>query len=258
MRSALLRLHPATWRRRYGDEFEALLEERPLGPFDVADIVIGALDARLRTRGAAASSTIERGLSMSLRIGGYAAIVAGILLTVGLFGTSGLGVELDPAVGMSLFLIGALALLVALAGLSAFQARAHPALTWLAFALPAVGTAIIVIGIVGMAMWDDTEVVAGVSSWYIWIGGIVTVWVGSALFALVTYRTGALSRRAAVILAVGSLLPLLALANSIFGILGTLNGILDIAAWFGFAVGWVAIGLGALRSVDPAAAPTPV
>ena len=38
MRRFLVRLYPADWRARYGDEFEALLEERPLGPFDVADI----------------------------------------------------------------------------------------------------------------------------------------------------------------------------------------------------------------------------
>ena len=48
MRSLLIRCYPARWRDRYGDEFEAILDERPLGPFDVADILLGALDARLR------------------------------------------------------------------------------------------------------------------------------------------------------------------------------------------------------------------
>lgn len=30
----LLRLYPATWRARYEEEFLAVLEERPLSPFD--------------------------------------------------------------------------------------------------------------------------------------------------------------------------------------------------------------------------------
>jgi hypothetical protein len=51
MRAFLIRCYPARWRARYGDEFEAILEERPLGPFDVADILLGAVDAQLRLRG---------------------------------------------------------------------------------------------------------------------------------------------------------------------------------------------------------------
>ncbi len=66
----LLRAYPARWRARYGDEFEALLAERPLGPFDIADILLGALDAQLKLRGLGAASEHRRGFSMSLRIGG--------------------------------------------------------------------------------------------------------------------------------------------------------------------------------------------
>lgn len=46
----LLRLYPAAWRARYEDEFLAVLEARPLSPFDAFDIGLGALDARLRRR----------------------------------------------------------------------------------------------------------------------------------------------------------------------------------------------------------------
>lgn len=42
----LLRLYPRSWRERYGDEFEAVLEQRPLRLRDVMDIVRGGLDAR--------------------------------------------------------------------------------------------------------------------------------------------------------------------------------------------------------------------
>src|SRR3954451_1440112 len=75
----LLRLYPARWRARYGDEFAAVLEERPLGPFDVADVVLGALDAHLHLRGLGAASEHQKGFAMSLRIGGYAAIAGGVL-----------------------------------------------------------------------------------------------------------------------------------------------------------------------------------
>lgn len=44
----LLRLYPATWRRRYGAEFESLLAERPPSLADRIDIVRGAIDAHLR------------------------------------------------------------------------------------------------------------------------------------------------------------------------------------------------------------------
>jgi hypothetical protein len=42
----LLRLYPAAWRERYGDEFAALLEETPLSLHSVCDVLLGALDAR--------------------------------------------------------------------------------------------------------------------------------------------------------------------------------------------------------------------
>jgi hypothetical protein len=43
----LLRLYPRAWRRRYEEEVASLLEERH-SPLDWLDVVLGALDARLR------------------------------------------------------------------------------------------------------------------------------------------------------------------------------------------------------------------
>src|SRR5436189_1397179 len=82
MRSLLIRCYPARWRARYGDEFEAILEERPLGPFDVADILLGALDARLHLRGLGHTSPSAGGIGRAQRAGGYAAVGAGLLWTV--------------------------------------------------------------------------------------------------------------------------------------------------------------------------------
>ena len=47
MRRALLALYPQAWRRRYGDELAALLEDDPPGPRATVDLVRGALMAHL-------------------------------------------------------------------------------------------------------------------------------------------------------------------------------------------------------------------
>ena len=44
---ALIRLYPAWWRRRYGDEYAALLAELPARPGLVIDVVRAAVDAHL-------------------------------------------------------------------------------------------------------------------------------------------------------------------------------------------------------------------
>src|SRR5579859_7427710 len=45
----LLRLYPQRWRRRYGEEFLALLDEVPLTPSALLDILRAAIDAQVRT-----------------------------------------------------------------------------------------------------------------------------------------------------------------------------------------------------------------
>jgi len=46
-RSLLARLYPERWRRRYGDEFRAMLDDEPLSPSLVLDVLAGALGAHL-------------------------------------------------------------------------------------------------------------------------------------------------------------------------------------------------------------------
>jgi hypothetical protein len=237
VRSLLVRCYPAFWRDRYSDEFEAVLAERPLGPFDLVDILLGALDAQLRLRGRGANLAQGRGLSMSLRIGGIAAIVGAALLTIAGFLGSGL-VLVDGLVAGALLVSGLAVLLVALAGLSAFQARAHPRLIWLAFAVTAIGTVASLAGFVG-------NVLVGDASWAVWFVGSMTALAGSALFAVATYRTAVLSRPAAALLGVGSLLPFLGFA---------VNGeALLLPAIICFLLGWFALGLQAIRLDRPTA-----
>jgi hypothetical protein len=248
MTRLLLRLYPARWRDRYAEEFEAILEERPLGPFDVADIVLGAIDARLRPRRRSAPTTNARGFTMSLRIGAYAAILGGLLMGSGLAVAAG---GLWSSLGVAVFFLGTLSMLVALVGLSAFQAREHPVAIWAAFALPALGTIAAMLGLIGTALFDD-GLFAGASSWNLWIFGLLMMLAGSALFALVTYRTGALSRRGAVVLGIGSLLPLVAIAIGMGGFVPSLDTILVAGTGVGFSIGWIVLGLEAARSIAPA------
>jgi hypothetical protein len=235
MRSLLLRCYPARWRARYGDEFEALLEERPLGPFDVVDILLGALDAQLRLRGRGSDKRQGSGFSMSLRIGGFAAILGGAVLATSIVLGIGIVGDVDPIVPGILLITGSLALLVALAGLSAFQAHAHPVLSWAAFAVTAVGMIVSVVGIVGMQLFED-------GYWMVFILGALGAFVGSTLFAIATYLTAALSRRVALLLGVSAVLTIAA------GLGGNILGPAPlIVTTIGFALGWFVLGIRAIR-----------
>jgi hypothetical protein len=254
MRSFLTRLYPARWQERYGDEFEAVLEEVPLGPFDVADIVLGAVDAHLRLRNRKAGIRHERGFSMSLRIGGMAAIIGagvlalGIVLASGLFGDTGdIGIG-----GQALVLVSALtSLLVAVLGLSAFQSRTHPTLAWGGFALPAVGTVIGLVGVIGLFLVGD-------EFWNLMALGVFCVFAGSALFAVATYRAGVLSRGGSALLVAGSILTVAVMLNAIFQFpLGELTGPIGIVGFTAYTLGWVVLGIHAIRLDRPATEPRP-
>ena len=245
MTKFLIRLYPARWRARYGDEFEAILEERPLGPFDVADILLGAFDAQLRLRNVGADIAHGRGFSMSLRIGGFAAVLGGAFLTISIVLGIGIVGDVDPVVPGILGVTGSLVLLVALAGLSAFQARAHPVLSWAAVAVTALGTIVFIVGIVGMEL-------VGEGYWLAFILGVLGAFVGSTLFAIATYRTSALSRRAALLLGIASVLTIPAGFAS-----NSLGPAPLVATTIGFALGWFVLGVDAVR-LDRPTAPRPV
>ncbi|MEX2010799.1 MAG: hypothetical protein WEF51_01030 [Chloroflexota bacterium] len=231
MRRFLVRLYPSAWRARYGDEFDALLAARSLGPFDVADVLLGAIDAHIHRRGRAASQN-RRGLTMTPRLAGQAALVGGFLMLIGLpLLTQGLFPGLFP------FLAGAGALVVALAGLSGFQSRQHQLLVWAAFVIPAAG--VVMCWVDGVAMLVGARG-AGVSMFG---AGITTMLVGSALFAGVTYRTGALARAATALLGLGAGLLL---APIVMPESPAEMGVFMVGA-FVFPIGWIALGWSATR-----------
>ncbi|HYN48007.1 MAG TPA: hypothetical protein VER83_04025 [Candidatus Nanopelagicales bacterium] len=257
--TTLLRLYPARWRARYGDEFAALLEERPLGPFDVADILLGALDAHRHLRGLGAASQHAKGFAMSLRIGGYAAIFGGILWFVALVGNAinngaDSGSSLFGIVLLTSIVAAVAATLVALVGLSAFQSRRHPVLTWTAFAIPAIGAFVALLGVVAMVVAGDSDstFLGGPSAWAISTIGVTALVVGSALFAIATWLSGSLSRAASALLLVGALLVMPAIGGMTGGLVPPALGYLAlVTAILAFPVGWIALGVSALRITVP-------
>jgi hypothetical protein len=248
MTGLLLHLYPASWRSRYGDEFAALLEERPLGPFDVADVVLGAIDARLHLRGREAPSQAPKGLAMTLRIGGYAAILGSLLWIVGLGTASGETAFVAP--GSAVMILGNVALLVALVGLSAFQSRRYPRLAWASFALPFVGSIVTIVGaLTGMGITPASISFGGLTAWELWATGMLALVGGSGLFAVVSWRAGTLSRPGVALLAVAAV----ALLVAIPGAAGLVpwEPLVSIAMFLtlgGFVAGWVVVGIGAVRA----------
>jgi hypothetical protein len=159
--------------------------------------------------------------------------------------------------GQSLVLAGTVGLLVALAGLSAVQSRRYPRLVWAAFAVPAVGTLASILGLVGFAVAGDGPFIAGIEAWNFWILGMMAVIGGSGLFALVSWRTGALSHAGLALLGVAAGGMVAVFANAV-GILPweRMVSIAILGLLLSFSGGWIVLGVGAVladrRGYSPA------
>lgn len=243
----LLALYPAQWRRRYGEEFRAVLESRPLGPFDVADILLGALDARSRVIGFVGSPRNDGGRNTMLRIGGIGAIVGGIAFVTGFVGGS-LNSGGDSAVWFALLAVGDLGILLALIGLSAFQAHRDPQLVWAAFLVPATGSFMSLVGLYGLATQpSDVPMLLGASPWGLMFLGILGTIVGCILFGLATVRAAVLSRRASIALTASSLAVLMVALLSLGVTLVDAAPAIVALALGAFGASWAWLGFSALR-----------
>jgi hypothetical protein len=244
----LLALYPASWRRRYGEEFRAVLESRALGPYDVADVLVGALDARFSLRLAAATSNDGGRLNM-IRLGGFGAIGGSILWVAGFVGAS-INENVEAPWFFMMF-AGTLGILLALIGLSAFQAHSNPRLVWAAFLIPGLGSIVSLVGMYGMATQPNTDVpfIGAIGSWEIWALGSVATLLGCVLFAAATVRTSGLSRRGAWGLALSSIaIVLLASGGMNSGISEEVGKDVLLVNFVVFAGSWVTIGMSALRA----------
>ncbi len=106
----LLWLYPRGWRERYGDEFLAIVGDRPLGLGEWIDIVSGAIDAHLSrdVRRAAASGTT----------GGGSAVNVIQALKLRQCGESAVGIR-EGLIGAAILIVGSLAAVAVKVWLSA-------------------------------------------------------------------------------------------------------------------------------------------
>ncbi len=236
----LIRLYPRAWRERYGEELSLLLEERPPGPFDALDLLLGALDAHLHAvggRGAAPTSTPR-----AARLGAGAAITGGALWMLAL----ATAVRDDPAMTSLVMLLISLTLsmfVVALAALSAVQSRSHPMLVWASFLLPAVGVALLMGGSLAEASVGDRPLVGDLTPYAFWMAGVVFALVGSLLFGIVSTVAGGLTRWTAVLLSAGALVQLITIVATDHA----RDEWLMLAGALAFGLSWILVGVGASR-----------
>ena len=223
-----------------------MLEARPLGPFDVADVLLGALDARLTPFRLA--GTASGGHLVLLRIGGFAAIFGAATWFIGLAVASGIAAAEGGRVWIGVMVAGSIGLLVALIGLSAFQGHRQPRLAWVAFAVPAIAETASAVGAAGMLVLPEDGVLFGTwSPWGVWILGLLGTFLGSVLFAVATYQAEVLSRRAAMALGLtGGAATFLCVfvatgpeASNVWVLTATCIG--------AFAASWMWLGISALR-----------
>ena len=104
-----------------------------------------------------------------------------------------------------------------------------------------------------MAVAGDKPV-AGIYGWGLLIIGLLATIVGSLLFAIATYRTAALPRSGAVLLGIGAVISLVGFVGA-SSVDGPARRVL--AAFGAFALGWVVLGLQAIRLGRPALTPSP-
>jgi drug/metabolite transporter (DMT)-like permease len=247
---ALVRLYPRAWRNRYQDEFLAVLEVRPIGPFDAVDIVLGAMDARRRAIRGPGRTSQRKEIRMSTRLGGLAALATG-LLWFALLAVIAMGDDIE-LLGVVTFLLGMVALVLAVIGLGAAQGRAHPVATWTAVAVPVVGVVVAIFGFLVLNfIYGDVPVIGDLTPWAIGTLGIVATLIGAVLFGLVTLMSRVLSPSAAALIAVGGV-GVLVLAS--FGSGGLvvlpeiLMQILLVSAVVAFGVGWLWLGRTAIQA----------
>jgi len=251
----LVLLYPPSWRERYGDELEAVLEDRPPGPFEVSDLLLGALDAHLHLSGLGHRSQHRKGIPMSLRLAGSAAALGGGLWALFFTMVGAEYADVGPDTGFAwivVVLVAGVALLTGLAGLSAIQFRAHSRSIWIAVLLPAAGIGIVLVGLMTLIPAGGAASEGTLPALVLYTGLCLTL-IGSAVFAGVTVSTRAMSRIAGAAIVVG-VLPTLA------GLLAFLTAVWVVVGGVVFGLGWVGLGIDAIRrdrspvSADPAIA----
>jgi hypothetical protein len=156
--SRLVRLYPEAWRKRYEDEFLALLAERPPTIGDIVDTVRGAVDAHLNPQGEADPSPWTH------RIPGLLALIAGAMWSA-VF----LAFVLWQNAAWTVASLVPLSLLLMVLSLPGDYMAAHG--RRIAMALGVLGLCIVIANL----PYSPPTVVAGVGGYLFALGGMLTL-----------------------------------------------------------------------------------
>lgn len=228
----LVRLYPRSWQRRYGPEFEALLEDRPPTAVQALDIVMGALDARISPQVVGSGPQKDGRYRMFARLAGLSAASAGVVLAAGFI------VNIDPDWNpyrvLAFYLLG----LPGLVAIHLRQVAVRPGLAWLAFGaalVAAVYSALaVLIGILGVH-------VLGIGIGQIAILGGIAFWLSGALLGATILAIGVFSAAPALAITLGA--PLAMIGMFIGGSAGlTVQAALAEAGVLLYALGWIWLG----------------
>ncbi len=239
--SRLIQLYPRAWRDRYEGEFLDLLRERPPTARDRFDIVRGALDAQLHPHALAGG---PEPAPWTHRLPGLLALSAGLALTAALLGIA-FGPGPDWGAAESFFGAAIALMLISLPGdyLATFGRRIGLGLCFVVVSLMAAPMTDWWAPVVGLAIIAELVIVCG-------------------LLVMASVRAGIGARRRWLVLAIGVLVPLLAIGAH--AALRALTGIVLVAdgsslgalALLPYGLAWLIVGLwmairGSATIVDP-------
>jgi hypothetical protein len=255
----LVRLYPADWRARYGEEFLDLLESRPLTLRAVADVLRGALDAHLDPQ-LVGDPLLNPRLPTSTRLLGVAAmgsggyVILGILFSMGVsYSTMEVGHSTpfaevawaEPFGSFRLAMFAPLAL-AGMIGVHRRQVARAPALSWSAL-VPAIIFA-------GMATPNILPDGTGLMTFHTGQAGFILnagFWISAVGFGVVAAVIGVAPRLGTLSMAVGAPMAMIGMFGPTeFWFLVAQAGVVI----FGFGLIWLGIDL-VLRREEPSQSP---
>ena len=225
----LVGLYPARWRRRYGEEFLALLEDRPPAALQVIDIVWGAIDAHLFPQAP------EGRLRMFTRLAGVAGLGAGLALVIGFMGW------LVPNVNQYTVPAFSTLALVGLVGVHLRQFAVRPALAWFGFVAALFGLGMAIASL-ALGMAGELPPFGGE---FAYLGG-VAMFIGSTALGAVMLAIAVFPMPVGLAFTIGAPLAMIGL---LIGAGADAPDALSFVSQGGivlYALGWIGVGLSLL------------
>lgn len=249
----LVRLYPADWRARYGDEFLDLLESRPLTLRSAFDVLLGAVDAHLDPQ-LVGDPLLHPRLPTSTRLLGVAAMGSGLIVILGILFSIGVGHSsssfaevawTEPFGFFRLAMFAPLAL-GGMIGVHRRQVARAPVVAWLGLA-PAVIFA-------GLATPNILPEGTGLMTFHTGQAGFILgtgFWASAMGFGVVAAMIGVAPRLGALSMAVGAPMAMIGMfSQTEFWSLVAQAGVVI----FGFGLMWLGIDL-VLRREEPSLSP---